>query len=407
MHTTASPTAPPTVFPAPPDDSTTGKHVPALDGVRGLAILLVLLGHLFVRNPNPQVSWPLRFIALVFSSGWVGVDLFFVLSGFLITGILYDTRESAHFFRNFYARRMLRIFPLYYAVIFTLMAVSLVQGYRWFPGGTLLYLSYLHTLSIGPVGYTTAPWVNINHLWSLAIEEQFYFVWPLAVFALRSRRRIALGAALLACASVAVRCWVYATGVILVHPYATYSWTPSRLDGLLVGAMLAMLVRSHWRADVLRWAPPVFLCGIVASLLLLMTARDMWPLYHPLLGITGYPLFALTFAGLVGWSLRSGSAASRVCGSGFLRLFGRYSYGLYVYHFILHRFLTDRVHDAVEAHTGSKLVALLLSGAVTAGLSLAVAMLSFHYFESPILRFKRYFPEHGPPAHAAPRRGRG
>ncbi len=248
-----------------PDESTTGRHIPALDGVRGIAILMVLLGHLFVRNPNPQVSWPLRFAALLFSSGWVGVDLFFVLSGFLITGILYDTQRSAHFFRNFYARRILRIFPLYYAVILGLMAVSLLLGYRWFVPGTLLYLTYLHTLWINGVGYTTAPWVNINHLWSLAIEEQFYSVWPLLVFLLGRKRRIAMAALVGVLLSVSLRCWVYRSGLIGAHPYATYSWTPSRMDGLLLGAVLAMLVRSEWRGAVLRWSPMVFAVGGVAG----------------------------------------------------------------------------------------------------------------------------------------------
>src|ERR1700755_727763 len=96
-----------------PDESTTGKHIPALDGIRGLAILAVLYCHLFWSNPDPAGSVLVHFLARSREAGWIGVDLFFVLSGFLITGILYDTLSARHFFRNFYARRLLRIFPLY------------------------------------------------------------------------------------------------------------------------------------------------------------------------------------------------------------------------------------------------------------------------------------------------------
>ena len=376
----------------PPDQSTTGRHIGALDGIRGTAILLVLADHLFVRNPNPDVSAPLRLIALLFSSGWVGVDLFFVLSGFLITGILYDTLPGPHFFRNFYARRALRIFPLYYVFIFLLLAISLAQGYHWQPRGTLLYLTYLHTLSLNGVGYTDAPWININHLWSLAIEEQFYLVWPLVVFLLRRRKRIALAALTLTALSVALRCIVYITGLLHTHQYATYSWTPARLDGLLLGAVLAMLVRSRLRGAVLRAAPAIFTISAVFSLLLLSSARDMFPLYHPLLGIAGYPVFAITFAALIAWALPTCSTANRLFSTCVLRLFGRYSYGLYVFHFTIHQLLTERIYDSIARHTASRVAPLLGSGIATVALSLGIAMLSFHYFESPILRLKRFFP---------------
>ena len=238
---------------APVDESTTGKHIPALDGIRGLAIVLVLLVHLFVHNPRPQVSLPMRVIATLFSAGWVGVDLFFVLSGFLITGSLYDTQQSRLFFRNFYARRALRIFPLYYGFLGLLIGISLLHGYHWFFFGTFLFLSYLHTLHVGGLAYTTAPWVNINHLWSLAIEEQFYMVWPVTVFLLATKRRIATAALLLTAASLGLRCWMFASGVLVTYPYLTYSFTPARLDGLLLGSVLAMLVRSRHRVAVLRW----------------------------------------------------------------------------------------------------------------------------------------------------------
>lgn len=377
------------------DESTTGRHIPALDGIRGLAVLMVLLCHLFVRNPTPNASLPVRVVTLLFASGWTGVDLFFVLSGFLITGILYDTRESPHFFRNFYARRALRIFPLYYAFLLLLIVISVAQGHHWYLRGTLLYLTYLHTLLLGPVGYSTAPWVNINHLWSLAIEEQFYFIWPVSVFLLATKRRIVAGALVGTAISIAIRCWAEWSGLVHTYPYAVYSWTPACLDGLLGGAVLAMLVRSRIRNTVLRWAPRVFLAGEVLILTLLFTLPSFSPIYSPFMATIGYVLLAVMFCGLIGSALRVNSTSARLFSNSLLRMFGRYSYGLYVYHFFLHGLLEHRFHSFFEAHTHSKLLSLFGTGSVLLLLSLALAALSFHFFEQPILQLKRYFPDRG------------
>lgn len=377
------------------DESTTGKHIPALDGIRGLAIVLVLVVHLFVHNPRPDVGLPMRIIAVLFSSGWVGVDLFFVLSGFLITGILYDTQRSHHFFRNFYARRALRIFPLYYAFLGVLMLVSIAQGYHWYPFGTFMFLSYLHTLHVGGVAYTTAPWVNINHLWSLAIEEQFYMVWPVTVFLLRTKRRIVTIALLLTAVSFGLRCFFFAHGTLRTYPFLTYSFTPARLDGLLLGAVLAMLVRSRYRGTVLRWAPAVFAGGAAVVLGLLFGLRVPDPMRDATMGTIGYPLLSVMFAGLIASTLRLGGIFSRVFSNGVLRSFGRYSYGLYVYHFLIAQLTEARLHGMVEQATGSKLAGVLVPGALVVLVSFAVAALSFHFFEQPILRLKRFFADTG------------
>ena len=377
------------------DQSTTGKHLPALDGIRGLAILLVLIVHLFVHNPRPDVSMPLRIVAVLFSSGWVGVDLFFVLSGFLITGILYDTQRSRHFFRNFYARRALRIFPLYYAFLGMLILISTIQGYHWYAFGTFLFLSYLHTLHVGGVAYTTAPWVNINHLWSLAIEEQFYMVWPITVSLLATKRRIVTAALLLTAMSFGLRGYFFAHGTLHTYPFLTYSFTPARLDGLLLGAVLAMLVRSRHRGTILRWAPAIFFATMVVVLTLLFGLQVPDPMRDTTMGTTGYPLLSVLFAALIASTLRAGSLFSRAFSNGILRSFGRYSYGLYVYHFLIAQLTEARLHFLVERATGSKLAGIFIPGALVVFTSYAVAALSFHFFEQPILRLKRYFADTG------------
>ncbi len=164
--------------------------MPALDGVRGLAVLMVLLDH-FVGDMLPPTNSVERVIVYVTAYGAYGVDLFFVLSGFLITGILYDARDKTSYFRNFYMRRFLRIFPLYYGVLALLFFVAplipLLQG------ATLDYLverqawAWLYGVNI----YTAirGEWALsfINHFWSLSVEEQFYLFWPLVVYLLARR----------------------------------------------------------------------------------------------------------------------------------------------------------------------------------------------------------------------------
>ena len=329
------------------------------------------------------------------ATGWVGVQLFFVLSGFLITGILYDTLGTPHFFRNFYARRALRIFPLYYLFIGGLFLISRLQGWHWQGKGTLLYLTYLHTLVLGPVGYTNAPWVNLNHLWSLAIEEQFYLIWPLSVFLLRTPRRIFTGAVVVSMAVLLLRCWLEWSGVTKSWGYAIYSWSPSQFDSLLIGGALAMLVRSRVRAAVLRISPWMFGFGLLLVLVYEALRGAPAPLTSPLVATAGFTVLAITFAALIGTALQQGGAAERLFSAGWLRALGRYSYGLYVYHFLIHQLLTERLHAAISTHVHSKILPLLGSGAVTLAVSLVVAAASFHFIEQPILRLKRYFPAAG------------
>jgi peptidoglycan/LPS O-acetylase OafA/YrhL len=327
-----------TAHAAAPDASTTGKHIPALDGIRGLAILLVFGLHFFWGAPyyghNP-VLWT---IGIVRDLGWIGVDLFFVLSGFLITGILYDTITSPRFFRNFYGRRILRIFPLYYGLLLAVVVVSIFTHHAWNHDTFLRDATFTDTLFSVPwtgLHMSTAPTItlphtNIDQIWSLMIEEQFYFFWPLSIFLLRTRRRIAIAAVCIVVLSVATRFVLTTTHLPAANPYVLYSFTFSRLDGLAMGALLAMLVRSRFEHRVLRFGGFGFAAGVVV--LLLMGVR--WPHldWHAYWAAAtwGFLALAFTFASMIAWALRRGSLAERVFALPVLRFFGRYSYGLYL-----------------------------------------------------------------------------
>jgi peptidoglycan/LPS O-acetylase OafA/YrhL len=172
-----------------------GARIPALDGIRGIAILCVMLYHFTFYGgiePTLIVDKVYYHTALV---GWFGVDLFFVLSGFLITGILYDTASAPQYFRNFYARRVLRIFPLYYgtlAVFFFLipLVIDISDTFEELLRDQLWYWSYLVNVQIALEYWPS--FFALGHFWSLAVEEQFYLVWPLVVFFLKRRSLIAI-----------------------------------------------------------------------------------------------------------------------------------------------------------------------------------------------------------------------
>src|SRR5438552_4153503 len=209
------------------------SRIPQLDGIRGVAILLVIMVHVSDKYPSLHLQY-------LFGNGWMGVDLFFVLSGFLITGILVDTKQSDDYFKNFYARRCLRIWPLYYSVLFFMFVV--VPFLRPSEAHTIFERSspwwsfplYLQNFLV-PIPASAAGALGVT--WSLAIEEQFYLVWPIIVRSCSNvvLRRIAIS---VICLSPVLRLFLSSMGVIL------YSNTFSRLDGLMAGAVLAIVVRS-------------------------------------------------------------------------------------------------------------------------------------------------------------------
>jgi peptidoglycan/LPS O-acetylase OafA/YrhL len=365
------------------------RHVPALDGVRGLAILLVLLYHHVNSLQALGLDTPLF---KPFQLGWCGVDLFFALSGFLITGILLDAKGSSNFFGSFYARRVLRIFPLYYlalALVFLSRAVLPEAGVwgdhgePFAPGSLLwpaLFLENAATLEAGrgPTGIVT-------HYWSLAVEEHFYLVWPALVWLARTRRQVlllALGAAAL---SIAARAAVWMQGVDLNH---VFGLTPLRLDGLAFGAAAAVLVRERPVATLLRPAAVVLaLCAsLFAAIVLVRFTPDQG---DPALWIFAYPLVSLGASAALVLCLAGGRLAG-LLSVGPLRWLGKYSFGLYVWHPIVGVLL---MHSTVAiVPQGGPAGPILLGALFVLVLDLVVAWLSFHLWETRFLALKRFFP---------------
>jgi peptidoglycan/LPS O-acetylase OafA/YrhL len=367
-------------------------HVPALDGLRGCAIIAVLLLH-FTSALGAPAGAPARVVKQVFGTGWVGVDLFFVLSGFLITGILADARGTPHRYRTFYVRRALRILPLYYGFVLLLFVVPPLVGARAYTTPIADQLPYwLHLQNFRPL--TSGALSFAGHLWSLAIEEQFYLVWPLIVFSLSRRNVLRVCAACLA-GALAYRIAGVLAGANL---HTVYFLTPGRIDGLALGAAIALMTRGGGLARLRRIAPAVLAtsAAVLAGAALHPSGFDPGGAYMVSMG---YSALAFFFGAMLVLALDAAPARlPRLLSGGVLRFFGRYSYGLYVLHVPLIKLgRLAGVSPDPFAGTRWELPGLLGYMAVMTAASIVAALASWHLYEKHFLKLKARF-TYRPPA---------
>ena len=339
------------------------KRLPQLDAVRGVAILLVMLA-------NTSEKYPALRLQPFVGNGWMGVDLFFALSGFLITGILLDTKTAPDYFRNFYFRRVLRILPLYYAVLLLMFVIVpllrpaegltiFAKSSPWWAYPLFLqnFLVALPTHAAGPLGAS----------WSLAIEEQFYLLWPLIVryCSLAQLRRIATVMILIS----APLTYFLASRQVLI-----YSNVCCRQVGLMAGALLAILLRSDGFNPVkhLKTAWLLF----AATLAIACASEEFNARW---LTFTFVAVAAASFIFLALYSRnRWLQSALR---NRFLMYTGTISYGLY----LLHKLPGDLTQMlGLDRHPAVLLPVIFLS-------SYALAALSWRLLEQPFLRLKRFF----------------
>jgi len=357
-------------------------RLPALDGVRGLAIL----GPLAERfNLSTTGGGPIQTVfCLIADHGWIGVQLFFVLSGFLITGILLDSRDKPSYFRTFYVRRLLRIVPLYYAtLVVTLLLLPLLTSSP-LPDGRQIWLwLFLVNWSQALGGET----FELPHFWSLAVEEQFYLVWPLVVLLLTPRRLGDL-CVLLVIAAFASRWWLAVTGT---EGHVIYVLTHCRMDALALGALGALALRSTRAREFIGghigWL--LFTAGTLALLGAALTSgfsRETLP------GQTaGYLALGIVFlifvvAAAASDLNRSGTPFARLLRQPGLRMLGKYSYGMYVLHVPVDRLLKPWFQQwgGTDSPFGQAILYMAFAGAAT----LAVARVAFIVIERPFLRMK-------------------
>ncbi len=363
--------------------------VPELDGLRGVAILLVIASHYL------GDYWRTATV------GWTGVSLFFVLSGFLITGILLDAKTKPNYFRNFYARRTLRIFPLYYLVLFLTFVVapwfpaldtdgfrSVAQHQAWLWTYTMnIYTSFYADIGTNPFA---GDWVEVLHFWSLSVEEQFYLVWPLIV--LMTTRRQLIG--------VCVACF-FGAWALRIH-FATeqynaapYFFTLCRLDDLAAGAFVAAVARGKGGLDRLAaCAPWVAILALWVLLGVGVEFGHFFQLFAPV-QTRAYTGFTLLYASLVVFALAGNPRGPFrwLIRNPVLRSYGKYSYAIYIFHWGLYGLLFSKILplDTLTDRFGSENAALAFRAVAVAILSWGIAWVSWHAYEKHFLKLKRKF----------------
>jgi peptidoglycan/LPS O-acetylase OafA/YrhL len=366
-------------------------HISALDGLRGVAILLVLSFHV-LNNPTFPHAW-----GRISGRGWVGVDLFFVLSGFLITGILLRSRDTTNYFSTFYLRRFLRIAPVYYLWLFLILIV-IPWMHRHF-GTPSPASSYTFQQQI-------LYWLNLSNLrsaffpleiglasiyWSLAVEEQFYAVWPLCVRLLKPQR-VATVCITGLLVSPLLRMVPLIQRINYTHGDFIYRFTPFRLDGFFMGAVIAQLLTVNLRPRRFGSLCLTLFIGGVALFFLTSHAPPKFGLFAYTAQFSAH---AAIFGGLVGMCAQPagifGRLISRLCSISVLRVFGKYSYCLYVTHLTLRYFLAAPAMLFAQKYLGF-INPFLFVGILTIFASLLVSALSWRHFEAPILRLKRFAP---------------
>jgi peptidoglycan/LPS O-acetylase OafA/YrhL len=382
-------------------------YVPELDGVRGLAIAGVMALH-FVGALTPTIAIE-RVAVKVSSYGVWGVDLFFVLSGFLITGILADAKGTSRYFRNFYLRRVLRIFPLYYGVLVVLflalptsalaaidpqlIEARALQPWIW---------TYLTNIYLGAQQSFSIPY--LSHFWSLAVEEHFYLVWPFIILLVPRR------AAMATCVGLGILALATRIGLTIAYPNLLYAnvLTFCRLDALCAGGWFALSARGPspvTRERAVQWVVASGAAILALSAWHASIGRGddvLLPLRTTMLAVF-FAFFIYVVSRESGWQPVRSILSARL-----LRSLGKYSYGLYVYHGLVSYGMHRSPLEAwLSRVVGVHVVANGLMVTLGVGASMLLAFASYELFEVRFLALKSRFEyddgarSFGPPDRAA------
>jgi len=336
------------------------KYIWQLDILRAFAVLVVMLYHL---GGTFHFNW--------FAWGWAGVDLFFVVSGFLITGILLRSRESERYFRNFYARRVLRIWPLYFAFLALIMVVLPAA----FPSAVGSTARTLHPAWLFPLFLQNFIAAEIAGpalvTWSLCIEEQFYIGWPLIVRFSKTATLKRILLAVIVCEPVLRFCLAGSR-----WSTAQYKFTFTRLDGLAVGCLLAIMAMEMSPAQLKRYA---FGSLVIGTLILAVAGAFHFRAVYG----TG---ISLVCAAIITLS----SVTSVLPRWRMIEYVGKVSYGVYLFHLLVFAALgRTPVYRILQFNP-------LACSVVSILVTVSVASMSYHWFESPMLRLKKYFEDSEP-----------
>ncbi len=366
-----------------------------LDGLRGIAILLVLLYHFTPgRDPNQGLQGLVFKIAEI---GWSGVDLFFVLSGFLISRILLSEATDDFSFRNFAMRRILRIVPLCYLAYFvTFMVIPGISALYGFPGLQEQIPFWVFVSNFAVANSSYSEFIHLGHFWSLAIEMQFYLFWPMLVYSLGGKY---LNVLLVSLIAISVMAKFFAI-IFAASWQVTYGWSPMRLEGLVVGSLIAVNLKKIMGSGK---SVPVFLCLASATglLLFLIAWFDLADrVFKSGEGVITdglrifLPILLSSFYGAILILTLKIELFGKLVSCKLLSFFGSYAYGIYVVHYMLFPFFIGLMGPGQTGQpivpVGDMAIYLFFIGATV--VSVVVAVPIYHWYEKPFLGLKKFFP---------------
>ena len=371
------------------------QRIPALDGLRGIAILLVLLWHgIFVQGSRSLILSKLLLMGKLF---WSGVDLFFVLSGFLIGGILLDAKDSPHYFRTFYARRAFRILPLYgvlLGICFFARYIPVHSIANWFasigfvPVAPLAFFTFSQNLWMAYIGTFSAG--ALNPTWSLAVEEQFYLTMPWVIRKLSRKHIIVALACVVLCSPLLRTLLVF---LLQEHgQFADYVLMPCRADALALGALVAVLVR-----DSRAWNMVTRNSAVLTTITVCMLLCLVWMSYSGLDYLSvqvvtfGYSVLALFYACcLIAALSYKGGVAKQIFTNKLLMRLGKIAYCAYLVHgplLVVGYRVTNHIFRQFHLKAGRpNAVTSVLGTLVGITLTIVLSSLSWRFIERPLLR---------------------
>ena len=364
-----------------------GRRIPELDGIRGTAILIIIIFHWFILEGT--VVLPSRF-ETVGSFGWTGGDLFFVLSGFLIGGILMDAKHASNYFSVFYFRRFCRILPLYGAVCLLSLAVyyAHLSTHGWLFEGKIPWYAYLtFGQNFWMAKYNAVSSHQIDVTWSLAVEEQFYLTLPLVIWMVKPKYLLHMLISGIVSAPL-VRMTLWFTLNLEHRVTATYLLAPCRMDALLLGVLAAWAVRreASWQWLLANKSVLKISCfGLGLGFLVMIRMR--WGLGSFALVSFGYTWIALFYLSLLLLAVtQEDSLASKIFKMRFLTELGTLAYGLFLFHQPVLGLVYALLVKASPKLEGAGELGVTLLAAIPLAL---LARLSWDYFEKPLVNIGR------------------
>lgn len=353
--------------------------IPGLDGIRFLAIFMVIIHHCSFNYEGDSIFLIKRLTTL----GGNGVDLFFILSGFLITKILLENKGSKNYFKAFYMRRILRIFPLYYLLlIITFIVLPQFQHpylEKWKDIDQIWYWLFLSNFAIAEKG--SFGHGMVDNTWSLAIEEQFYLVWPFISSQL-SLKNLRIFSWIVILFTIIYRSYLFLNGESFVSIYVS---TFTRMDNLAMGSLLATYYTNHDWEKVVAWTRYTIIPSILFFLFNIFAV-----IYIDLavFGAIGYIMNLVIFTTIIVLALDERPAFQKFLNINLLSKIGVYSYGIYLIHNPLQKMIRVFLINNLDLSATFKLILLTVITLIT---STVIAWVSFHFFEMKFNSLKKHF----------------